>query len=213
MVYGLGNKGMKLLEREKGISNPRFDWIARNRSITRFFMEHTLAVADVMVALELSCRKKDIELIHPLTCSRDSFKWSVSIRHGAVTATFGVVPDRVIGLRDGHSTRWLFLEADRGTMPVERKNLKQTSYYRQLIAYRETWRQKILQNSFPRFQVLTVTTTRDRVANLLQATRRLTQSNGAGMFLFADHEAFVSADDVLQIRLVNGRDEKVTLLN
>ena len=118
MVYGLGNKGMQLLEREDGISPCKLDWTARNRSITRFFMEHTLAVADVMVALELSCRRRGVQLIHaPVVAG--GFKWSVRVHYRGVATAIGVVPDRVFALKTPTATRWFFLEADRATMPVD----------------------------------------------------------------------------------------------
>ena len=64
--------------------------------------------------------------------------------------TLGVVPDRVFALEyegpGGELQRvHFFLEADRGTMPVVRTGLKQTSFYRKLLAYEATWTQKIHQ--------------------------------------------------------------------
>ncbi len=212
MIYGLGNKGMELLGREEGISARKLHWTARNRSITRFFMEHTLAVADVMVAIELSCRKRGIELIDYREHAPGGFKWSVLVQYGGASGMVGVVPDRVFGLKTEAGTRWFFLEADRATMPVERNNLKQSSFGRKLLAYHETWRQRVLKDSFPRFQVLTVTTTPERVKNLVEAANRLTKGKGAGLFLFADHKAFTSAEDVFHLPLLNGRGEKATLL-
>jgi hypothetical protein len=211
MVYGLGNKGMKLLQGEATIRRRRLDWDARNRMVTRFFMEHTLAVADAMVALELSCRKRQIECLR--VRARHTLKWTVSLRHEGVPATIGVVPDAVFGLKSGSDTRWFFLEADRATMPVERTNLKQTSFFRKLLAYHETWRQKLLSDSLPRFQVLTVTTTRLHMENLLRASQQLTHNKGSGLFLFIDRRTLVGADDVLQLPFLNGRGEKVLLLS
>ena len=210
---GLGNKGMELLERHDGVSRRKLDWSARNRSVTRYFMEHTLAVADVMVALELCCRRQGVDLIPFTLPSGAPLRWNVPVHHGGAKALVGVIPDRVFGLKTKADTHWVFLEADRATMPVERSNLKQTSFCRKLMAYHETWRQTILKDSFPRFQVLTVTTTAERVRNLVKATRRLTQSKGSGLFLFADHKAFTSVKDALQLPLLNGRGEEVTLLD
>lgn len=213
MVYGLGNKGMKLLEREDGIGRRKLDWTARNRSVTRLFMEHTLAVADAMTALELSCRSRRAELVDHRSDTGEPFKWSVPVRHGGALAPVGVVPDRVFGLKTEAGIRWFFLEADRATMPVERNNLKQTSFYRKLLAYHETWRQRTLKDSFPRFQVLTVTTTPERVENMVQAARRLTQGKGSGLFLFTDERSFNTAPDVLSLPLLNGRGEQAFLLD
>jgi hypothetical protein len=81
---------------------------------------------------------------------------------------------------------YFFLEADRGTMPVVRSGLKQTSFYRKLLAYEATWTQKFHQRKLGihRFRVLTVTTNAMRVASLLEACSHL--KRGHGLFLFAD---------------------------
>lgn len=213
MVYGLGNKGMQLLEREDGIGSRKLDWTARNRSVTRFFMEHTLAVADAMVALELSCRKRGVEFIRHGNETGSPFKWSVPVRHGGMLVSVGVVPDRVFGLKTQKEVRWFFLEADRATMPVERNNLKQTSFYRKLLAYHETWRQRALKDSFPRFQVLAITTTPERVENMVQGARRVTRDKGSGLFLFTDERSFTTAPDVLSLPLLNGRGEQTFMLD
>ena len=39
---------MQLLEREDGLSRRKLDWTACNRSVTRYFMEHALAVVNAM---------------------------------------------------------------------------------------------------------------------------------------------------------------------
>jgi hypothetical protein len=103
----------------------------------------------------------------------------------------GVIPDRVFALEYTDENTQLervhfFLEADRGTMPVIRNGLKQTSFYRKLIAYEATWTQKIHQRHLGiyRFRVLTVTTVAARVKSLLEACSKL--KRGHGLFLFAD---------------------------
>ena len=103
----------------------------------------------------------------------------------------GIIPDRVFALeyedRHGRTTRaFFFLEADRGTMPVMRKNLSQTSFYRKLLAYEATWSQSIHRSrfGFHRFRVLTLTTSTLRVQSLIEACSKL--KSGHGLFLFAD---------------------------
>lgn len=211
MVYALGNKGMALLEREDGIPRRKLNWTADNRTVTRFFMEHTLAVAEAMVAIEYSCRKQGIELIPH---SDIAFKWSVPVRYNDAVVTVGIIPDRVFGLRDKkrpNEIAWVFIEADRATMPVQRRSLKQTSFARKLIAYHETWRRKVLADDFPRFRVLTVTTSEDRVEHLLKANRTLGQGKGSGLFLFTHQKAFHHQADVLRLPIINGRGEQITL--
>ena len=103
----------------------------------------------------------------------------------------GVIPDRVFALeyadQNGQVQRiYYFLEADRGTMPVVRQKLTQSSFYRKLLAYEATWANKVHQRhlGIPRFRVLTVTTSAARVKSLLDACSRL--QRGHGLFLFAD---------------------------
>lgn len=212
MVYGLGNKGMALLEREDGIARRKLDWTASNRTVMRHFIEHTLAVAEAMVALECSCRGAGLELI---PYSDTAFKWSVPVKHGNTTVTVGIIPDRVFGLRNKEQpakTAWFFLEADRATMPVQRRSLKQTSFARKLLAYSETWRRKVLSNAFPRFRILTVTTSHERVRHLLDAHRAFGNGKGSGLFLFTHQQEFHCEADVLKLPITNGRGEQITLV-
>jgi hypothetical protein len=106
-----------------------------------------------------------------------------------------VIPDAVFALeyadQSGQVQRaYFFLEADRGTMPVMRKGLAQTSFFRKLLAYEATWVNKVHQRylSIPRFRVLTVTTIATRVQTLLAACSQL--QRGHGLFLFADTTVF-----------------------
>ncbi|HEV2691850.1 MAG TPA: replication-relaxation family protein [Verrucomicrobiae bacterium] len=190
MVYGLSAKGGLLLERELGVATA---W-SENHDVGRMFLEHAILVSDVMVSIELACRKSgNIRLLYEdqlaLQSQRNQFQWQVKVPDRGVT--LGVVPDQVFALEysdhAGQMQRmYFFLEADRGTMPVVRSGLTQTSFYRKLLAYEATWTQKVHQRKLGiyRFRVLTVTTNAMRVASLLEACSRL--KRGHGLFLFAD---------------------------
>jgi hypothetical protein len=191
MVYGLSNKGGKLLKQELGVTG---SWSEKNQDIGRMFLEHAILVSDVMVSIELACRKSgDIRLLYEdqlaVQSKPNQFQWQVKVHDHGVT--LGVIPDRVFALEytdhTGEMQRvYFFLEADRGTMPVVRSGLKQTSFYRKLLAYEATWTQKVHQRKLGihRFRVLTVTTNAMRVTSLLEACSRL--KRGHGLFLFAD---------------------------
>jgi hypothetical protein len=187
MVYGLGHKGAKLSEKELGIA---VSGAEKNHDIGQIFLEHTLLISDVMVSIELACRKSgDVTLLYEDQLSLHQFQWQVKIPDQS--ATLGVVPDRIFALEytdqfGGRQMVYFFLEADRGTMPVVRSGLTQTSFYRKLLAYEATWAQKVHQRrlGIHRFRVLTVTTNAKRVASLLEACSRL--KRGHGLFLFAD---------------------------
>jgi DNA-binding Lrp family transcriptional regulator len=193
IIYGLGNKSLTLLKQELGEDFRDATWGEKNRAVGRIFLEHALLVSDVMVSLELACRKHDgIRLLYEdqlaLRSEREPFQWRVKTRGGI---WLGVIPDRVFALeyadQNGQLERvHFFLEADRGTMPVIRSGLTQTSFYRKLLAYEATWTQKIHQRhlGIHRFRVLTVTTIAARVKSLLEACSQL--KRGHGLFLFAD---------------------------
>ena len=148
------------------------------------------------MALELACRQRGIRLLHEDELNlpvEAPLHWRVKIRDGT---KLGVIPDRVFALeyQDQHgSTQRVhyFLEADRGTMPVVREKLAQSSFFRKLLAYEATWSNKVHQRhlGIPRFRVLTVTTSAARVKSLLDACSRL--QRGHGLFLFADESVLL----------------------
>jgi hypothetical protein len=116
-----------------------------------------------------------------------------------------VRPDAFFTLEDsrrpaGANKTNFFLEADRGTMPVIRKTLDRTSFYRKLLAYRETWRRGLHTKhfGFRAFRVLTVTSGTDRCRNVLQAAKDVVDGHAGGLFLFTDRAALVGKD-VLEI--------------
>ncbi len=222
IVYGLGSKGASLLKRELGVAFRELRWGEKNRGVGRIFLEHALLVSDVMVALELGCRKvggvrllSESELFRLGDARRGRpFKWKVKV-DGSLK--LGVIPDRVFALEteDQSADRnpaFFFLEADRGTMPVVRTNLSQTSFYRKLLAYEATWAQGIhrSQFGFHRFRVLTVTTSPARVKSLVDACSQL--KSGHGLFLFTDQATLQKHGDVFTLPWKTGRQGEITSL-
>jgi hypothetical protein len=185
IVYGLGNKSGSLLQLNPATQGEK------NRAIGQMYLAHALLVSDAMVALELACRQHGVRLLHEDELNlpvEAPLHWRVKLGDGT---KLGVTPDRVFALeytdQNGQVKRvHYFLEADRGTMPVVRQKLSQTSFHRKLLAYEATWAYKIHQRhlGIPRFRVLTVTTSAARVKSLLDACARL--QRGHGLFLFAD---------------------------
>ena len=84
------------------------------------------------------------------------------------------------------------LEVDRGTMPVVRSNPAQSSFYRKLLAYHETWRsgQHVRELGWRRFRVLTLTSSLERRDHLVEVCREVVASGGSGLFMFADRQTF-----------------------
>lgn len=219
IVYGLGNKGLAVLKRTPRLRRDR-RWGERNRSVGRVFLEHALFVSEVMVAIELACRTHDrirfipCEELRSETVKQQPFRWWVDINK---SMKLGVVPDHVFALesRDlaGAATRaYFFLEADRGTMPVTRRRLSQTSFYRKLVAYEATWMRKMHQTlfGFHRFRVLAITQSKERLNSLVVACSRL--KSGRGLFLFADRTILEKPNNPLTGQWVTGRPGKTASL-
>jgi DNA-binding Lrp family transcriptional regulator len=204
IVYGLGNKGATLVTDELARPRPRFSCGDKNRSVGRIYLEHALFVSDTMVALELACRgRDDVRLLSAEECripeSAQAFCWKVDLRSDL---RLGVIPDHVFAIEknlgsDKPERVYFFLEADRGTMPVKRKELNQTSIHRKILAYEATWSQSLHRTlfGFHRFRVLIVTPTSARLDSIVGTCSEL--QRGRGLFLFADKTILEKPNDLL----------------
>ena len=159
-----------------------------------------------MVALERACRQRsEVRLLTEkdlnISKRREPLQWNVLISQ---RVKCGVIPDRIFGLEFSGQRCWYFLEADRATMPVTRRNFQQSSFQRKLLAYEATWTQKIPQRDFgiQRFRVLTVTTNSERVRKMMAACPK----QGRGIFLFTDTKTLQAQPDFLSLRWQTARD-------
>lgn len=219
IAYGLGRKGGVLLRQELGSVIDSDLWSEKNHVIGRVYLEHALLVSDIMVTIELACRKHGgIKILYEdqltLHSEQRPFRWRVRIQNGW---KLGVIPDRVFALEfpdsgSQNQRAYFFLEADRGTMPVKRRTLSQTSFYRKLLAYEATWMQNIHRTrfGFHRFRVLAVTTSAARVKSLVDACSQL--ERGHGLFLFADR-TILSGDIFSAVWQTGKPGETDSLLN
>lgn len=228
MIYAVATKGVSLLADGRGVHKPKTDITAANRRLSRLFIEHALLVADVMVAFEAACQGQPVRLITPEEIlarspeetkkQKNPFGWKVNIKHNSGSFNLGVVPDKIFGLHfkerpEGRNRLYFFLEADRSTMPVIRKNLNQTSYFKKLLGYFETYKQGLhtKKYNFKNFRVLTVTTSEDRIQTMLEANCRLNQGQGSRIFLFV-HRDQLDQEDILKIDWRSGRDQELVRL-
>ena len=221
IAYGLGNKGAWFLKREFSLPYQRFGWLAK-QTVQRVFLEHALMVSDVMVAVELACRNRPrVRLLSTndmpdgTKSRREPFQWKVDIGRGRIC---GVVPDHVFGLEfpnksKGWNQIWFCLEADRGTTPITRSNPDQSSIHRKFLAYAATWSQQLHLKHFdwPRFRVLTVTTSPERREAMRAACRSL--KRGQGLFLFCEAGELAKAGSILDLQWSTCGDGKESLLD
>ncbi|MEZ5844824.1 MAG: replication-relaxation family protein [Hyphomicrobiaceae bacterium] len=208
MVYALGPEGARLLIEHFGSDVADVDWRRKNELAGRQFILHTLAIADVRVALTRAVRKRPgfailepadlLALAPPEACRPERpWIWRVPVRYGDATHDLGVAPDHVFAVRypDGPFRAYL-VECDRGTMPVDRPGLAQTSLKRKVLAYTALKRVGLLQRQlgWKAFRVLVVTNTRQRADNLLATITETVHEQGRGLFLVADRAALEPSD-------------------
>jgi len=219
VAHGLGNKGAALL---RGLGNP-VPHPSRagpgSRSVGRLFLEHALLVSDIMVGLELACRRGGQATLippaeFPIRATSATPGWRVDLPGHP---RLGIVPDKVFALEStaksaGNPPALCFLEADRGTMPVRRRGLGQTSMWRKLLAYEATWSRGSHSGrfGFGRFRVLVVTRSKARLEHLLEACASLPR--GRGLFLLIDRETLLQSGDFLSAPWRDGRGNAASLL-
>jgi hypothetical protein len=223
MVYGLAPKGARLLREHGHHLTGGGDWTEKNKRAGAVFLEHTLAVADFMTALELSCRtRKDLDLIreHEIIANapeetraaREPLRWVVRPERGR-NETWSVIPDGLFALsfEDGTASYFL-LEIDRGTIPIVRNSLDHRSIARKLATYYEGWRvgRHFQQFGVKQMRVLVVTASPERVRNMLSAIDQITGGKGSNFFLFVDR-ATLAASDPLSVEWTTGKGIAVKL--
>lgn len=223
MAYALADRGARLLLERDGIDFANVEWSRKNRSAGRPFIEHQLEVVDFYVALQCAVsRRRDVLLIHPdeIVASfpdqsfgaRNPFTLRAKVSHQGVTHDVGLIPDLVFGLKFADGSRRCFMvEIDRGTMPIVRSDIRQTSLERKMRAYltAHATKQHERQFAWKTFRVLTVTTDEHRLRSTQEELRtlRVAGSPGPSLFFFATRSDLCSTDPVSHVwHDGNGRD-------
>ena len=209
LVHGLGRKGVSVLFPDVG-QRPRLE----NLQVGRLHLQHTLHIAEVLITIELACRGRDDVRYVPEEelRSQGGFRWATTVRHAGKAQRVGLVPDGVFALGSSSGDRaYFFLEADRGTMPVQRASLTRSSFFRKLLAYETTWTTGLHAQrfGFHRFRVLTVTESAGRAGHLRETARTL--ARGQGLFAFT-HLAALRDSDPFKLDWLSPTQEGTTRL-
>jgi hypothetical protein len=137
-----------------------------------------------------------------------------NVRLDGIVKRNAVVPDALFGLRFHDAEESYFmLEIDRGEMPVERYRITERTYFaKKLLTYYEAHMQQKYMRDFglSAIRVATVTTTPERVQQMMEALRGITDGRGSSMFLFTD-ERTLAASNPLDVEWVSGKGELVRL--
>ena len=213
IAYALADRGARLLIQRDGVDFANVEWSRKNREAGRPFIEHQLEVVDFYVGLQrAAAQRHDIRFIHPdeLVASfsdqsfngHNPFTLRAKISHRGAVIEVSVTPDLAFGLlfSDG-SRRCFMVEIDRGTMPIARSDIQQTSLERKMRAYLTAHATKQHERRFgwKTFRVLTVTTDEHRARSTLDQLRKLRVSGSPGpsLFFFATRSELLDRDPLV----------------
>jgi hypothetical protein len=226
MVYALGPKGARALREYGHRIAGGGDWAEKNKRAGAIFIEHTLAIAEFMTALELSCRgRSDVALIRDREIiaqapeetqhAREPLRWVVQARTQGRNELWSVVPDGMFALSFADNSAAYFLfEIDRGTIPIHRSAFDHRSIARKLTTYYEGWRanRHVEQFGVKQLRVLFVTESPERVRNMLRAVDQITDGKGSNFFLFVDRQPLAGGNP-LDVEWVSGKRTAVRLID
>jgi len=192
VVHEMGEGGRRTLDAH-GISADPFTWLGTG-SHRQF--PHSSMICEILASIEIATRQ--CSGIRYIGWPEILAKAPEATRASAAPFRFPsgsglVVPDALFGIeyQDGSSKSYRFfaLEADRGTLPVDRSDARQTSYLAKLKAYRHAIGQQVYKShlGLPNLIVLTVTTDEIRLADIVR--RGASPDIRHGAFLFKALEA------------------------
>lgn len=192
IVYALGNQGASILSNRYGLKMPsKVYWTEKNRRVREKHIEHTLGISDFIVSIETMCQEsKTLDFIDPQTIIANApratqqstypFRWQTQIWHHGERHNFAIVPDFVFGIKhESGRERYYFVEIDRGTMPISRRDIRQSSFMRKILSYADTFERGLVKKRFgiKGFQVLTVTTSEKRIKEITKSIANLPEKN------------------------------------
>ena len=173
-VYALNKRGADVVAMNCDLRRNQVHWKRDNNRVEWFFMEHTLAVSEFKVCLDLALRDREAELYFYKRGDRSLIR-RVSDPSGK-RKYLVVAPDAFFGVKTERGKHIFFLEVDMGTETLKR-------FQEKVIAYKQYWKSKKFKEDygFNHFRVLTVAESETRLANLIQATGKV---GGRQMFIF-----------------------------
>lgn len=205
LVYCLAEKGRRELQRRGHrvfASVPHL-----RRAGSAFQLAHDLRVSDVLVALQSATEDAGLRFrLHhdwsPTPSGSSALRplrWMIRLPGETGPHSIRVIPDGAFSLHDeDDGSAFFVLEVDRGTMPVKRSDLVQTSFLRKIQAYRQTRQAGVLWKRWnvPGFRVLVVTESAARMRSLQHATADCFQHGRSTMFLFAVAQELLRAENI-----------------
>src|SRR5215213_10212110 len=228
MLYALADRGARLLRQRGDSPLADIEWSRKNRKVQRPFIDHQVEIVDFQVALQRAVSTQaEVRLFFEGEGSaaasrrqeRDArpFTLSAQLSQNGIVHRVSVVPDLVFALQFAHGTRHNYaVEIDRGTMPVFRSDLEQTSIARKMQVYLAAHAAKQHQREFAwaNFRVLFVTTNEERIETMIEASCQSPARRcgaRASLFWFSTFAGTKDAADLLSLQWHDGNRRAVCL--
>jgi hypothetical protein len=165
ILYVLDRRGAECLQAHLGLE---VTWSKRDKTLTPTFLEHTLAINSVRVAIACACQQQPGFQLTTWLGENDlkaDYDYVPIRRENGRLKSVSVIPDSYFALETPRGTAHFFLELDRGTMTTQRFKTKILAYqaYYASGAYQRRYQTKSL-------RVLTVTISAARAASLRRVT-------------------------------------------
>lgn len=132
--------------------------------------------------------------------------WPVTMNLKGMSITLRTVPDAVFGIvNETKSTaEYFFLEADRGTMPIDPTTWDRSSLAKKVAAYHASYQHQLYAQhlGLKGVRVIFFVPTRTRLLSLISLCSQC--PNGRGLFLAVDLETIQAHDSLFDIPFISG---------
>jgi hypothetical protein len=223
-IYGLANPGADKLAKKRGIPRGKLDWTKKNR-VAKGNYKHKVLLNELRVRLDVEARHyPEIAYVKKAELNRELptpvTTWRVPVMDDGNIYEDGVSPDDVFRLifnKEPKPNNFgnFFPEADRATEPNDSETARAVYLYRKMLAYYFTYMLGIHTElfGFKEFRVPILTTSAKRVEHLIEVNKRFNNDEGSELFLFTDRASLCASPHVFEHEWLNGRGERVTLLD
>ena len=180
-IYCLSKKGATLISHLFGEQEAKkIKWSEKQNKVELFFIEHTLAINDIWIAFSKAVvATSNYDLIWFKESEVKSWKEKVDDPENS-GKTLAITPDAFLSLTGNNKKANYFLEVDRATESNRRWRDKVRGYVEYVLSRR--YHDKFKSESL---RILTVTTSPERLANLVKTTKSVDR---ADFFLFTTFE-------------------------
>lgn len=226
LIYFLGRKGAEYLAARRNVSITDLGWKQSDNKVKPIALNHTIAVTDFMVNLELACREGDIGISHVV--NEKDLKRATGQHRTLLsyeTSTGGIdkgylYPDQYFALENSEGKKaHFFLEIDLNTETLEYSAAgEKTDRYKRRDIARKISLYGALRSSgafnelygADTFRVLFVTTSKVRAQNMKIVTENAVDTSNFYFTLFD----YVKPANLLQkpIWIISNKEEPSSLL-